>query len=61
MRNWRRWGTAISSPVSDKRDAEYELYEELDELGIIHMDTKDAVDANGRLINQQRVGAAAAW
>ena len=51
----RRWGTSINPPpvVTVDDDREWEEYEDNDESPNIIHETHDAVDFNGRLIDQQ--------
>ena len=52
----KRWGTSISPPIVETvtdDDDNWEEYEDSDEPARIVPDVEDAVDANGRLLNQQ--------
>lgn len=54
----RRWGNSIcgintSKPENDDNSEEFDYYSDNDERPNIHEDIEDAVDATGKLINQQ--------
>ena len=48
----RRWGTSISPPKTDAKP-EFENYEDDDEAERVVPEIEDAVDANGRLLDQR--------
>ena len=49
----RRWGTSISPPKLTTSDDEFEMYEDDEQQQHVTTEIEDAVDSNGRLLNQQ--------